>query len=143
MRWGWANHLNFHPSKMSGGQRQRVAIARALVRNPKIILADEPTAALEQENGGREVVELIQHLAKEKGCAVILLVNPRQPHFGPAADRILTLEDGRITSFVAGLAANTGQLLSAFAKLQRKGGPWSGTSTKCRANLISWRVSTR
>lgn len=115
---GLSDHLDKHPSKLSGGQRQRVAIARALVRNPKIVLADEPTAALDKKTG-REVVELIQQLAKERGCAILLVTHDNR--ILDLADRILTLEDGRITSFVAGLAANTGHLLSAFAKLQHKG----------------------
>jgi putative ABC transport system ATP-binding protein len=115
---GLARHLEARPGKLSGGQRQRVAIARALVRRPKIILADEPTAALDKKTG-REVVELIQRLAKEQGCAILLVTHDNR--ILDVADRILTLEDGRITSFVAGLAASTGQLLSAFTKLQRKG----------------------
>ncbi|HEY7302901.1 MAG TPA: ATP-binding cassette domain-containing protein [Bryobacteraceae bacterium] len=115
---GLGNYLEARPAKLSGGQRQRVAIARALVRHPKIILADEPTAALDKKTG-REVVELIQRLAKEQGCAILLVTHDNR--ILDVADRILTLEDGRITSFVAGLAASTGQLLSAFAKLQRKG----------------------
>ncbi len=115
---GLGDYFNALPGKLSGGQRQRVAIARALVRHPKIILADEPTAALDKKTG-REVVELIHRLAKEQGCAILLVTHDNR--ILDLADRILTLEDGRITSFVAGLAASTGQLLSAFAKLQRKG----------------------
>ena len=115
---GLGDYLEAPPAKLSGGQRQRVAIARALVRHPKIVLADEPTAALDKKTG-REVVELIHRLAKEQGCAILLVTHDNR--ILDLADRILTLEDGRITSFVAGLAASTGQLLSAFAKLQRKG----------------------
>jgi putative ABC transport system ATP-binding protein len=115
---GLGMYLEAHPSKLSGGQRQRVAIGRALVRHPKIVLADEPTAALDRKTG-REVVELIQVLAKEQGCAIMLVTHDNR--ILDIADRVLTLEDGRITSFAAGLAANTGRLLSAFAKLQRKG----------------------
>jgi putative ABC transport system ATP-binding protein len=115
---GLGKYLEAHPSKLSGGQRQRVAIARALVRHPKIVLADEPTAALDRKTG-REVVELIQLLAKEQGCTIMLVTHDNR--ILDIADRVLTLEDGRITSFVAGLAAHTGRLLSAFAKLQHKG----------------------
>lgn len=115
---GLGDFVDAPPSKLSGGQRQRVAIARALVRRPKIILADEPTAALDKKTG-REVVELIYRLAKEQGCAILLVTHDNR--ILDLADRILTLEDGRIKSFIAGLAANTGQLLSAFAKLRRKG----------------------
>jgi putative ABC transport system ATP-binding protein len=106
------------PSQLSGGQRQRVAIARALVRKPKIILADEPTAALDKTTG-REVVDLLHQLAKGQGCAIMLVTHDNR--ILDIADRVLTLEDGRITSFAAGLMANTGRLLSAFAQLQRKG----------------------
>jgi putative ABC transport system ATP-binding protein len=107
-----------YPSQLSGGQRQRVAIARALVRRPKIVLADEPTASLDKRTG-REVVELLHRLAKQQDCAILLVTHDNR--ILDLADRVLTLEDGRIKSFVAGLVANTGQLLSAFAKLQRKG----------------------
>jgi putative ABC transport system ATP-binding protein len=115
---GLGDYLDAYPSKLSGGQRQRVAIARALVRRPKIVLADEPTAALDKKTG-REVVELIHSLAKEQGCAILLVTHDNR--ILDLADRILTLEDGRISSFIAGLAASTGRLLSAFAKLQQKG----------------------
>jgi len=115
---GLGDHIESFPSKLSGGQRQRVAIARALVRHPKIVLADEPTASLDKKTG-REVVELLHKLAKEQACAILLVTHDNR--ILDLADRVLTLEDGRITSFVAGLAANTGQLLAAFAKLQRKG----------------------
>jgi len=115
---GLGDHIESYPSKLSGGQRQRVAIARALVRHPKIVLADEPTASLDKKTG-REVVELLHRLAKEQACAILLVTHDNR--ILDLADRVLTLEDGRITSFVAGLAANTGQLLATFAKLQRKG----------------------
>ena len=96
----------------------------------KIVLADEPTAALDRKTG-REIVELLHQLAKGQGCAILMVTHDNR--ILDLADRVLTLEDGRITSFVAGLAANTGQLLAAFAKLQRKGdlvrhmGDMSGT----------------
>jgi putative ABC transport system ATP-binding protein len=115
---GLENHLEAYPPNLSGGQRQRVAIARALVRNPKIILADEPTAALDKKTG-REIVELLHNLAKEQGCAILLVTHDNR--ILDMADRVVTLEDGRMTTFLAGLVANTGQMLSAFAKLQRKG----------------------
>jgi putative ABC transport system ATP-binding protein len=115
---GLGERIDAYPSQLSGGQRQRVAIARALVRNPKIVLADEPTAALDKKTG-REVVELLHELAKVKGCAILMVTHDNR--ILDIADRVLTLEDGRITSFAAGLVANTGRLLSAFAQLQRKG----------------------
>jgi putative ABC transport system ATP-binding protein len=115
---GLANHVDSFPQHLSGGQKQRVAIARALVRQPKIILADEPTAALDKKSG-REVVELLQNLAKQQGCAILLVTHDNR--ILDIADRILTLEDGRISSFTSGMIANTGHLLAAFAQLHHKG----------------------
>lgn len=92
-RVGLAEHAAKHPSQLSGGQRQRVAIARALVRDPAIILADEPTAALDGQSG-REVITLLQRLAREQGCAILLVTHDNR--ILDIADRILTLEDGRI-----------------------------------------------
>jgi putative ABC transport system ATP-binding protein len=110
--------MDYYPEHLSGGQKQRVAIARALVRKPRIVLADEPTAALDHKSG-REVVDLMRALAKQQGCAILMVTHDNR--ILDIADRILTLEDGRITTFAAGLAANTGHLLTAFAQLQRKG----------------------
>ena len=115
---GLAERVDHYPSQLSTGQKQRVAIARALVRKPKIILADEPTAALDRASG-REVVEILQKLAKQHGCAILLVTHDNRILY--IADRILTLEDGRLVSFTSGIAANTGRLLSAFAQLHRKG----------------------
>ena len=115
---GLANQADSFPRHLSGGQKQRVAIARALVRQPKIILADEPTAALDKKSG-REVVELLHSLAKQQGCAILLVTHDNR--ILDIADRILTLEDGRLSSFTAGLIANTGHLLTAFSQLHRKG----------------------
>jgi putative ABC transport system ATP-binding protein len=115
---GLADRVGYAPDKLSGGQKQRVAIARALVRDPKIILADEPTAALDKKSG-REVVDLLQNLAKAQGCTILLVTHDNR--ILDVADRIVTLEDGRLASFVAGIVANTGHMLSAFAQLSRKG----------------------
>jgi putative ABC transport system ATP-binding protein len=92
---GLADYCHSFPSQMSGGQRQRVAIARALVRRPKIVLADEPTAALDRKSG-REVVDLLHDLAERQGCAILLVTHDNR--ILDIADRILTLEDGRISS---------------------------------------------
>lgn len=115
---GLGQRVDYHVSQLSGGQKQRVAIARALVRNPKIILADEPTAALDRASG-REVVEILQRLAKEQGCAILLVTHDNRILY--VANRILTLEDGRIVSFASGIAANASYLLGAFSQLHRKG----------------------
>lgn len=115
---GLKHRMDYFPEQLSGGQKQRVAIARALVRKPRIVLADEPTASLDHKSG-REVVDLMRVLAKQQGCAILLVTHDNR--ILDIADRILTLEDGHITTFAAGLAANTGHLLTAFAQLQRKG----------------------
>jgi putative ABC transport system ATP-binding protein len=115
---GLGDRLDHHPHQLSGGQRQRVAIARALVRQPKVVLADEPTAALDKASG-REVVDLLHALAREQGCAILLVTHDHR--ILDVADRVLTLEDGRISSFASGIGANTEQLLGAFTRLQRRG----------------------
>ena len=89
---GLGRPARFSPGKLSGGQRQRVAVARALVRQPKIVLADEPTAALDKQSG-REVVELLRQLARREGCAVLLVTHDNR--ILDVADRIMLLEDGR------------------------------------------------
>jgi putative ABC transport system ATP-binding protein len=115
---GLADRADYRPQQLSGGQRQRVAIARALVRQPKIILADEPTAALDRASG-REVIDILQKLAKGQGCSILLVTHDNR--ILDVADRILTLEDGHLTSFATGLVANTGHLLTALTQMQRKG----------------------
>src|SRR5450432_1401010 len=110
--------MHYYPEHLSGGQKQRVAIARALVRRPRIVLADEPTASLDRKSG-REVVDLMRTLAKQQGCAILMVTHDNR--IIDIADRIMTLEDGRITSFAEGLTANAGQVLQVFAQLQRKG----------------------
>jgi putative ABC transport system ATP-binding protein len=81
------------PNEMSGGQRQRVAIARALVRDPHVILADEPTAALDQRTGAA-VLDLMKKLNRERGTTFIF--SSHDPRVLAAADRVMRLEDGRV-----------------------------------------------
>lgn len=88
---GLGNRLNYYPDNLSGGQKQRVAIARALVSNPKIILADEPTAALDKQSC-RDVVELMQKLAKEHDCIILLVTHDNR--ILDIADWIIYMEDG-------------------------------------------------
>ncbi len=90
---GLGDRIHYYPSDLSGGQKQRVAIARALVSRPKIILADEPTAALDSKSG-REVVELMQNLAREQGCTILLVTH--DPRILDIADRIVHMEDGKL-----------------------------------------------
>jgi putative ABC transport system ATP-binding protein len=90
---GLADHINYYPENLSGGQKQRVAIARALVSHPKIVLADEPTAALDKKSG-RDVVELMQKLAKEQDCTILLVTHDNR--ILDIADRIIYMEDGQL-----------------------------------------------
>ncbi len=92
---GLGNRINYYPESLSGGQKQRVAIARALVSQPQIILADEPTAALDKKSG-RDVVELMQKLAKERGCTILLVTHDNR--ILDIADRIVYMEDGKLIS---------------------------------------------
>jgi putative ABC transport system ATP-binding protein len=115
---GLQDRVDYYTHQLSGGQKQRVAIARALVRRPRIILADEPTAALDRTSG-REVVEILQKLAQEHGCAILLVTHDNR--ILDVANRILTLEDGKIVSFATGIASNASYLLGAFSQLHRKG----------------------
>ena len=86
-------HLAKLPHDLSGGQKQRVAIARALAAEPQLLLADEPTAALDSRSG-RDVVELLRRLAREQGCAVLLVTH--DPRILDVADRLVRMEDGRL-----------------------------------------------
>jgi putative ABC transport system ATP-binding protein len=87
------NRMRAFPADLSGGQKQRVAIARALAGDPPILLADEPTAALDSVSG-RAVIELLQRLAHRHGRAVVMVTH--DPRVLPYGDRILHLEDGRL-----------------------------------------------
>ena len=92
---GLGERANYYPENLSGGQKQRVAIARALVSRPKIVLADEPTAALDKKSG-RDVVEIMQKLAKEQGCTILLVTHDNR--ILDIADRIIYMEDGRLAT---------------------------------------------
>jgi putative ABC transport system ATP-binding protein len=92
---GLADRMNYYPSDLSGGQKQRVAIARALVSQPKIILADEPTAALDKKSG-RDVVEIMEKLAREQGCTILLVTHDNR--ILDLADRIIYMEDGYLAN---------------------------------------------
>ncbi|MBD2038574.1 DevA family ABC transporter ATP-binding protein [Leptolyngbya sp. FACHB-321] len=95
---GLADRMDYYPSDLSGGQKQRVAIARALVSQPKIILADEPTAALDKKSG-RDVVEIMEKLAREQGCTILLVTHDNR--ILDLADRIIYMEDGRLVNHAA------------------------------------------
>jgi len=91
---GLGDRAHAFPAELSGGQRQRVAIARALAPNPTILLADEPTAALDSQTGA-QVVGLFRRLADE-GRAVLIVTHDQR--ILPSGDRIITMEDGRVVS---------------------------------------------
>lgn len=90
---GLRHKLKAYPSNMSGGEQQRVAVARSLVGAPSVILADEPTAALDSENG-LAVMSLLSQIAKDRSRAVLAVTH--DPRTVPFADRILRIEDGLI-----------------------------------------------
>ncbi|MFW5489422.1 MAG: ATP-binding cassette domain-containing protein [Desulfovibrio sp.] len=91
---GLQGRYNEKPDRLSGGQKQRVAIARALAAEPKIVLADEPTASLDGKSG-REVVDRLHSMAKKRGCSVLLVTHDNR--ILDIADRVIFLEDGNLT----------------------------------------------
>jgi len=96
-RVGLEHRVHYKPDALSGGQKQRVAIARALVHKPSIVLADEPTAALD-ERSGRQVVTLFKQIAEEDGCTILMVTHDNR--ILDVADRIVNMVDGRIKSDV-------------------------------------------
>jgi putative ABC transport system ATP-binding protein len=90
---GLGDRLHDYPANLSGGQKQRVAIARALVTQPKLVLADEPTAALDKQSG-RDIVTIMQRLAREQHCTILLVTHDNR--ILDIADRIIQMEDGRL-----------------------------------------------
>jgi len=109
---GLSDKLHTYPADLSGGQKQRVAIARALVGEPEIILADEPTAALDSVSG-RAVIELLRELAHARGRAVVLVTHDSR--ILSYADRIAHIEDGRIVEKPSQPAHEAGAALIAAA----------------------------
>jgi putative ABC transport system ATP-binding protein len=92
---GLADRMHHKPSQLSGGQQQRVAIARALVTNPALILADEPTGALDTKTTA-DVVETFVRLNRERGITVVFVTH--EPEVAAYTRRIITLRDGRVVS---------------------------------------------
>lgn len=92
-RVGLALKMSSYPRELSGGEQQRVAIARAIVGNPSVVLADEPTAALDSENG-RAIMTVLAEIAKDSGRGVLVVTH--DPRIVPFADRIVRIEDGKI-----------------------------------------------
>jgi putative ABC transport system ATP-binding protein len=92
---GLDDRADYLPQRLSGGQKQRVAIARALVGNPAVVLADEPTAALDRENG-LAAIDLLRRLADLRGTTSLIVTH--DPRVLDRMDRIITLQDGRIAA---------------------------------------------
>jgi len=107
---GLGERVHYKPGGLSGGQKQRVAVARGLVHHPEILLADEPTAALDEESG-RKVVELFQQHARRRGTAIVIVTHDNR--ILDVADRIVKMDFGSITRDTRiGEASLIGEMLS-------------------------------
>ena len=92
---GLADRLDNFPAQLSGGEQQRVAIARALAKNPKLLLCDEPTGALDY-NTGKAILKLLQDTARETGMTVVIITHNQA--ITPMADRIIHVKNGTVSS---------------------------------------------
>lgn len=91
---GLKNRINNFPAELSGGEQQRVAIARAVAKNPKILLCDEPTGALDYQTG-KSVLQIIANMSRQKGATVVIVTH--NSALAPIADRIIHFHDGQVT----------------------------------------------
>jgi putative ABC transport system ATP-binding protein len=96
---GLKDRLNNFPAQLSGGEQQRVSIARALAKNPKLLLCDEPTGALDYQTG-KSILKLLQDMCRERGMTVIVITH--NSALAPMADRVLRIKNGK----VAGMTLN-------------------------------------
>ena len=92
---GLSHRIDNFPAQLSGGEQQRVAIARAVAKNPKILLCDEPTGALDY-NTGKQVLQILQDMSRKHGSTVIIVTH--NSAIAPIADRVIRMHDGRVTS---------------------------------------------
>ena len=92
---GLANRINNFPAELSGGEQQRVAIARALAKNPKLLLCDEPTGALDYVTG-KEILKLLQDTCREKGMTVVVITH--NTALTPMADKVINIKNGRVNA---------------------------------------------
>ncbi|MBW3088232.1 ABC transporter ATP-binding protein [Bifidobacterium sp. 82T24] len=92
---GLGDRVDNFPAQLSGGEQQRVAIARAVAKNPKILLCDEPTGALDY-NTGRQVLRILQDQSREKGATVVIVTH--NSAIAPIADRVIRMHDARVKS---------------------------------------------
>ena len=91
---GLGDRLNNFPAQLSGGEQQRVSIARALAKNPKLLLCDEPTGALDY-NTGKSILKLLQNMCRERGMTVIVITHNQA--IAPMADRLIHLKNGQVS----------------------------------------------
>lgn len=94
---GLGERLDNFPAQLSGGEQQRVSIARALAKNPKLLLCDEPTGALDY-NTGKSILKLLQDTCREKGMTVILITH--NSAIAPMADRVIKIKNGRVSQIL-------------------------------------------
>jgi putative ABC transport system ATP-binding protein len=94
---GLADRENNFPAQLSGGEQQRVSIARAIAKNPKLLLCDEPTGALDYQTG-KAILKLLQSLSTEKGMTVVIITH--NSALTEMADRVIRVKNGKITSMI-------------------------------------------
>ncbi|HEM6116321.1 ABC transporter ATP-binding protein [Streptococcus pluranimalium] len=92
---GLANRMNNFPAQLSGGEQQRVSIARAVAKNPKLLLCDEPTGALDYHTG-KQVLQILQNMSREKGTTVVIVTH--NAALAPIADKVIRMHDAGVTS---------------------------------------------
>lgn len=94
---GLEDRMKNFPSQLSGGEQQRVSIARALAKNPKLLLCDEPTGALDY-NTGKQILKLLQDMCRQKGMTVIVITHNLA--IAPMADRVIKIKNGKVSSII-------------------------------------------
>ena len=92
---GLSRRIDNFPAQLSGGEQQRVAIARAVAKNPKILLCDEPTGALDY-NTGKQILQTLQDMSRKRGATVVIVTH--NSAIAPIADRVIRMHDGHVTA---------------------------------------------
>jgi putative ABC transport system ATP-binding protein len=114
---GLAERVDHLPTELSGGEQQRVSIARALLREPELVLADEPTGNLDSRSSG-EILELLRNLNKSRGHTIVIVTH--DPGAAAVARRVIFLRDGRLAGEVKG--GSTQRVIDNLASLEESGG---------------------